>query len=189
MRRLSALLLAAGLLVVSSCGSPSSDRVVTVPPRPPQTHKSEVDLMLSIAHREQTRRIIEYVTLGLVLNYVGAVGRAEVEASRQRRNTNAPTHGRAGQRSSTSAPSSSGQVNGHPCGGDLPACYILARESHGTNAENPRSSASGYWQFLDSTWNGYGGYRHASDAPADVQDAKAREVWAGGAGASHWACC
>ncbi len=80
-------------------------------------------------------------------------------------------------------------MNGHPCGGALPSCYILQRESHGTNAENPSSSASGYWQFIDSTWNGYGGYDHASDAPASVQDAKAAEVWAGGAGASHWACC
>ncbi len=93
------------------------------------------------------------------------------------------------QRPAVSAPSGSGSVNGHPCGGALPSCYILNRESHGTNAENPTSSASGYWQFIDSTWNGYGGYAHASDAPASVQDAKAAEVWAGGAGAGHWACC
>jgi hypothetical protein len=82
-----------------------------------------------------------------------------------------------------------GSVNGHPCGGDLPSCYILNRESHGTNAENPSSSASGYWQFIDGTWNGFGGYSHASDAPPEVQDEKARQTWAGGAGAGHWACC
>jgi hypothetical protein len=74
------------------------------------------------------------------------------------------------------------------CGGSLPSCCVLRRESGGNiRAQNPVSSASGKWQFLDSTWGGYGGYQHAKDAPADVQDARARIVFAGGAGASHWA--
>lgn len=76
------------------------------------------------------------------------------------------------------------------CGGSLPPCYVMWRESGGDiHAENPVSTASGKWQFLDTTWNDYDGYAHASWAPALVQNAKAREVWAGGAGASHWACC
>lgn len=83
-----------------------------------------------------------------------------------------------------------GSVNGYPCGGDLPPCYVLQRESRGNpGAENPVSSASGLWQFIDGTWNGFGGYSHASDAPPDVQNEKARQTWAGGAGAGHWACC
>lgn len=75
------------------------------------------------------------------------------------------------------------------CGGDLPPCSVMWCESHGSlTAQNPRSTASGKWQILDSTWNGYGGYSRAMYAPEDVQDAKARELWAGGAGASQWVC-
>lgn len=73
------------------------------------------------------------------------------------------------------------------CGGNLPPCCVMMRESGGSlTAQNPTSTASGKWQFINGTWNGYGGYAEAWMAPESVQDAKAAELWAGGAGASHW---
>lgn len=76
------------------------------------------------------------------------------------------------------------------CGGDLPPCYVMMRESGGNiTAQNPTSTASGKWQFLDSTWGGYGGYAKARYAPEWVQDERARQLWAGGAGCSHWNAC
>lgn len=76
------------------------------------------------------------------------------------------------------------------CGGDLPPCYVMRRESGGNiTAQNPSSTASGKWQFLDSTWAGYGGYAKARYAPEKTQDAKARQLWAGGRGCSHWSAC
>lgn len=76
------------------------------------------------------------------------------------------------------------------CGGDLPPCWVMMRESGGNiRAQNPSSSASGKWQFISSTWAGFGGYAEAYLAPESVQDAKARQLWANGAGCGHWGAC
>lgn len=53
-------------------------------------------------------------------------------------------------------------------------------------AHNPTSSASGGYQFLDSTWAGHRGYPSADAAPAWVQRERFLQLWAGGAGAGHW---
>lgn len=82
------------------------------------------------------------------------------------------------------------QYGSGACGGDLPPCYVMMRESGGNiTAQNPTSTASGKWQFLDSTWGGYGGYAKARYAPESVQDERARQLWAGGRGCSHWSAC
>ena len=54
---------------------------------------------------------------------------------------------------------------------------IRALESGGNyRAQASGSTASGAYQFLNSSWNDYGGYHRAADAPAAVQDAKAAEL-------------
>jgi len=76
------------------------------------------------------------------------------------------------------------------CGGDLPPCYVMMRESRGIiTARNPRSTASGKWQFLRSTWANHRGYRDAYLAPEWVQDERARQLWNHGRGCSHWSAC
>ena len=63
---------------------------------------------------------------------------------------------------------------------------------NGYGAQNPSSSASGAYQFLDSTWrnvsarSGHGGYARASHAPWYVQDAVALWMYNNG-GRSAWA--
>ena len=63
---------------------------------------------------------------------------------------------------------------------------------NGYGAHNPSSSASGAYQFLDSTWRnvsgraGHSGYARASHAPWYVQDAVALWLYNNG-GRSAWA--
>lgn len=76
------------------------------------------------------------------------------------------------------------------CGGSLPPCWVMMRESRGNiHAQNPRSTASGKWQIIDGTWGNHRGYRKARYAPEWVQDERARMLWANGRGCGHWSSC
>lgn len=145
----------------------------------PDTTVNLSDLQVRMTYTEA----LEAVEVG---DYVQTVARAELDAFLATLVPSAPVAPRVAAPSSS--PSYSGDLG--PCGGDLPPCYVKQRESGGSySAQNPTSSASGAWQFLDSTWGGYGGYSRAADAPPAVQDERARQLWDGGAGCSHWSAC
>lgn len=68
-------------------------------------------------------------------------------------------------------------VSGGPVDIDRALRTIKHFESSGGDykAVNKHSNAGGAYQFLPDTWDNYGGYRYAHQAPKEVQDRKARE--------------
>jgi hypothetical protein len=68
------------------------------------------------------------------------------------------------------------------------ASCIAKYESGGNpRAQNPSSTASGLFQFLDSTWRAVTGLAgRAMDAPVSVQIAAFYKLWNGGRGANQW---
>lgn len=82
------------------------------------------------------------------------------------------------------APSSS--TNHTPPGGD--AACIRKYESGGDyRAQNPNSTASGAYQFLDTTWQAVTGLPgSAKDYPPSVQDRAFEKLWAGGRNRGQW---
>ena len=66
---------------------------------------------------------------------------------------------------------------------------IVQCESGGQNLPPNSAGASGYYQFLPSTWRGLGGSTpNAYQASKAEQDRLAARLWAGGAGAGNWVC-
>lgn len=72
-------------------------------------------------------------------------------------------------------------------GGDFFA-RLRACESGGNYSTNTGNGYYGAYQYDQSTWNNYGGYSTADQAPASVQDQKAQETYAA-RGASPWPTC
>lgn len=64
--------------------------------------------------------------------------------------------------------------------------WVIDQEANGNYARrNCSSGACGKYQVLPSTWDGYGGYSSACDAPPEVQDAWAQEA-CDSAGTQPW---
>jgi hypothetical protein len=78
------------------------------------------------------------------------------------------------------------QASSSPTGGAA-ACIRFYESGDNYQAQNPSSSASGAYQFLDSTWQAVTGLagRAMNYSPA-TQDAAFWKLWAGGAGRSQW---
>lgn len=109
--------------------------------------------------------------------------------------------------------STTGSVNGYPCGGSLPSCCTLSHESGGNPLADNGVGYTGLWQFGTTTWQRTWTYSSefgavaswvlklagttsaqgvvarwpiAKDAPPDVQNEAARRLYRNGAGASNW---
>lgn len=72
-------------------------------------------------------------------------------------------------------------------GGDFFA-RLRACESGGNYSTNTGNGYYGAYQYDQATWNNYGGYSTADQAPPSVQDAKAQETYAA-RGSSPWPTC
>jgi hypothetical protein len=69
----------------------------------------------------------------------------------------------------------------------IAACIAKYESGGNPRAENPHSSASGLFQFIDGTWRAITGRSdRAKDAPVSVQIQAFYKLWNGGRGAHHW---
>lgn len=160
MKIIKPLVLSAALAIVAFVGLPAAAQAQPVP-------------KLTPAQAEAFTRWVTHARHVYLFELMAAHERAE--AARQR----AASQSHGGVR-----------VQGiEVCNGTtLPTCAIVKRESgFNPRAENPRSTASGLYQFIDGTFRYCRtGYGHASYAPVAVQVACARKVWDNGRGARHW---
>lgn len=80
------------------------------------------------------------------------------------------------------------------CGGSLPPCWVMQRESRGNiRAINVGGCGGrgcyGKWQFDPLTSRGLGYSLTMDQYDEPVQDEAAATLWAGGRGCSHWGAC
>jgi hypothetical protein len=69
----------------------------------------------------------------------------------------------------------------------IAACIAKYESGGNPRAQNPHSSASGLFQFVDGTWRAITGRSdRAKDAPVSVQIAAFYKLWNNGKGAHHW---
>jgi hypothetical protein len=87
---------------------------------------------------------------------------------------------RAAKANQRSAAAYSGSINGIPCGGEYPPCWVLMRESRGSMTAYNRTGCSGR--------GCYGPYQ-CDPRTCDGSLESVKRVWNGGKGCSHWKAC
>jgi hypothetical protein len=90
-----------------------------------------------------------------------------------------PTHDAQPKPAATTKPGATTGADNDPNAIDAFLGATRTHESGGNyqiRNQSGLSDAAGAYQFLGSTWGGYGGYATADQAPPAVQDAKAREM-------------
>ena len=115
------------------------------------------------------------------------IGRIEAEQAAAERAALAQQRAAAGSSQGYGAPTPNGPTYGAGGGWTIPYSVVQC-ESGGQDLTPNSAGASGYYQILPSTWNGYGGYGQAYQAPKSLQDQRASQLWNGGSGARNWVC-
>ena len=195
-------LLAAVVLAASACGTDSPPEPVGLPSTTVEPATAADLAELRAEFLAELRRVDGEVVKS---NTDRADLRRRVDAYIDRASRN-EIHMRTATATDKSAITGDRGARSTRCGGDLPPCWVMDRESggdlriwnggcyapvgwNGSRSPCGGSTASGKWQVLRSTWARYGGFLNAADAPEDVQDAKARLLWNGGRGCAHWSAC
>ena len=137
----------------------------------------------------QSRRAMDVATGGRYLQLTQPYQRGNDVAAWQRALNSVGAS--AGTSADTrAARASRASRSGGSAGGLTGIARAIARCESGLNprAENPRSSASGLFQFIDSTWQSVTGLAPPASAySVSTQVDAFYELWNGGAGAGNWA--
>jgi septal ring factor EnvC (AmiA/AmiB activator) len=112
---------------------------------------------------------------------------AAAERAAQAEQSTGAGGGGGGGGGGSGAPTPDGPSYGAGGGWAIPYSVVNC-ESGGQDLTPNSAGASGYYQFMPGTWNDYGGYSQAYQAPKSLQDQRAAQVWNGGAGSSNWVC-
>lgn len=147
---------------------------------------------VTTVHRTGSAPSFQYQTeiglsIGRIGRWVGGIERsrrAEAAAEAARRAAEARRAARV--HASSTRPAVVYTASTGRCGGDLPPCWVMNRESGGNiNAYNPTGCGGrgcrGKWQCDPRTCSGTG--------TEEQQDAEARAVWDGGRGCRAWNAC
>jgi Transglycosylase-like domain len=115
------------------------------------------------------------------------IGHIEAEQAAAERAAAAENSAGGGGGGGDGSPTPDGPTYGAGGGWSIPYSVVNC-ESGGQDLTPNSAGASGYYQFMPGTWDDYGGYSQAYQAPKSLQDQRAAQIWNGGAGASNWEC-